>query len=126
MHALLDPPGLGEALALRTVPIAARVAGRALEAAPRAQVDLATQGGCPADGDRAQRLPLLTRERLALPHRAPWARTIVATSSPRGDGPVAQQPARTGRATIFYDVANDGSASSGLATVPTCSRDTIT
>ena len=40
---------------------------------------------------------------------------------------MGQQPARTGRATIPYaeDVAND-SASSGLITVPTCSRDTIT
>jgi hypothetical protein len=57
-HALRDPPGLGEALALRTVPVAARVIRRSLEAALRAHVEVAAQGGRPADGNRTERLPL--------------------------------------------------------------------
>ena len=53
-HALLDPTGLREALALRTVPIPTRVVRRSFEAAPRAHVEEAAQGWRPADGNRPQ------------------------------------------------------------------------
>jgi len=48
-----------------------RVVRGALEAALRAHVEVPTQGGRPADGDRTERVPLLARERLALTHRRP-------------------------------------------------------
>jgi len=65
-HALLDPARLRAALTLRTVPIATRVVGGSFEAARRAHVEMAAQGGRPADGDRPQGLPLPARERLLL------------------------------------------------------------
>ena len=68
-HALVDPPCLREALALRAVPIATRVVRGSLEAALRAHVEVAAQGGRSADGDRPESLPLLARERLLLAHR---------------------------------------------------------
>jgi hypothetical protein len=58
-HALVDPTRLREILALRTVPITTRVVRRSLEAAGRAHVDMAAQGGRPADGDCPEGLPLL-------------------------------------------------------------------
>ena len=70
-HALLDPAGLREALTLRTVSVATRVIRGSFEAALRAHVEVAAQGGCPAHGDRPQGVPLLARERLRLTHRRP-------------------------------------------------------
>src|SRR5207302_8933171 len=86
-HALLDPPGLREALALRTVPIATRVVGGSFEAAARAHVEVAAEGRCPADGDRTEGLPLLTGERLLLAYRRPVGANDRRDVERRGSGP---------------------------------------
>src|SRR5215467_1585285 len=65
--AIGHPLGFGEALALGTVPIAARVVGIALEAALRALLDVSTQLGRATGGDGLQD-PLLARgDRMGLP-----------------------------------------------------------
>jgi len=62
-HALLDPPGLGERLALWTVPVATGVVGWGLDmTAGGADVLVSAEGGRPASGDVAQDGRLLGRE----------------------------------------------------------------
>jgi hypothetical protein len=65
-HALLNPRGLSQSLALRAVPVAARVVRGSREPAPIADVHVSAEDGSPADLDGTHRRPLLGHQRVRL------------------------------------------------------------
>ena len=69
----LDPAGLGQALALGAVPIAARVVGRPAEVtvAGRAHIEVSAQSLGPAELDIAHDLALVSGQNVALSVRLP-------------------------------------------------------
>ena len=109
LGAPVDPLLLGERLALRTMPVAARVVRRMLVVAPRAVVDMASERRGAALPDVRQHPPLLTRQRVQdFEPRAVRAHDV-ADVEPRSPG---LRRARAHRRTR----PRDGSRSTGLGT----------
>lgn len=110
VEALLQPPLLGQRLALRTVPVAAGVVGVAQLAAAIADLEVAPEHGRAAGLDRPHDAVLLGR------HHRTVSVTVGRTVEPEDVGHLPRWPG--------HQPDRSGSASSGLRTA--CSRSSDT